>query len=324
MAMTVPVTLTVASGGSFFDNLPGQLSFSLQPGGANPASQPVQIRNGGTGALTWNISSSTADGGSWITLSSRTAVAPSAVSVGINKSALPNGGQVAGIFAGELMFQGGTGVVTIPVSVVVGDSVFKQLGVVTFKKSTGGSNPPSQSLAIASTGTNFYFNVAAYTGTGGSWLAASPSGTGCCATPESISASVHPSSSLQSGIYTGQIVFTQYSGHGMAMTVPVYLAIGTSPLIPTITSLKSSADPSSLTEPVTFTATVVPVSGSGLTGTVTFKDGSTTLATVALSNGVASYTTANFTSGKRSITAVYNGNNTYSDGTSPVLVQTVQ
>ena len=33
--MTVPVTLTVASAGTpFFDNMPGQLSFTLQPGGA--------------------------------------------------------------------------------------------------------------------------------------------------------------------------------------------------------------------------------------------------------------------------------------------------
>jgi len=325
MAMTVPVTLTVAPTNSvFLDNLPGQLSFSLQPGGATPASQGVQIRNGGTGTLTWTISSSTADGGKWITLSSTTAVAPSAVNIGIDKSALPNGGEVAGMYSGQLVFKAGADVVTIPVSVVAEDSVFKQLPVVTFKKSAGGNNPPAQSLAIASTGTNFYFDVAAYAGTGGSWLRASPSGNGCCATPETIKASATPASSLKAGIYTGEIVFTQYSGHGIAMTVPVYLAISATPLIPTVTSVTSSANPSSPGESVTFTATVTPVSGSGLSGNVTFEDGSTTLATVALNKGVASFTTTDLATGKHSITAVYNGSSTFSDGTSSVLVQTVQ
>ena len=48
-AVTVPVTLTVgASTGQFFDNVPGQLTYSLISGAAGPPAQSVQIRNGET------------------------------------------------------------------------------------------------------------------------------------------------------------------------------------------------------------------------------------------------------------------------------------
>src|SRR5262249_39814754 len=54
MSMTVPVTLTVApSSSAFFDNIQGQLSFFMTPGGSTPAAESISIRNGGTGSLTW-------------------------------------------------------------------------------------------------------------------------------------------------------------------------------------------------------------------------------------------------------------------------------
>ncbi len=49
--MTIPVTLTVAATGPVFDNLPGQVSFSMLTGGANPAAQTMEVRNVGSGAL---------------------------------------------------------------------------------------------------------------------------------------------------------------------------------------------------------------------------------------------------------------------------------
>ena len=49
----VGVTLTVAAAGtSFFDNLPGRMSFTIKTGGAGITSQDVQIRNGGSGNST--------------------------------------------------------------------------------------------------------------------------------------------------------------------------------------------------------------------------------------------------------------------------------
>jgi hypothetical protein len=49
--VTVPVTLVIASvTATFFDNTPGQVSFSMLPNG-QPPPQVLQIRNGGAGTL---------------------------------------------------------------------------------------------------------------------------------------------------------------------------------------------------------------------------------------------------------------------------------
>jgi uncharacterized repeat protein (TIGR01451 family) len=89
---------------------------------------------------------------------------------------------------------------------------------------------------------------------------------------------------------------------------------------PTTTTLTSSLNPSSVGQPVTFTATVA----GGATGNVTFADGATTLATVALSSGVATFTTSTLTLGSHSITATYSGDGTHLGSTSAALIQTVQ
>src|SRR5262249_50819323 len=97
VTMTVPTSLTVTSTSTaFLDNLPGQLSFSLKTGGTTITSQDIQIRNGGTGSLNWNLSTSTADGGNWLTASSTSGTAPSTVTVGVNVANLPSAGLVAG------------------------------------------------------------------------------------------------------------------------------------------------------------------------------------------------------------------------------------
>ena len=105
--LTVPVTLTVAdpAAGPLFDNLPGQMSFSMQTGGTAPPSQPVQIRNAGSGTLNWTLETSTSDGGNWLNVSSANGTAPSAVNVSITKQNLPGQGLIPGIFVGELVFR---------------------------------------------------------------------------------------------------------------------------------------------------------------------------------------------------------------------------
>jgi hypothetical protein len=80
------------------------------------------------------------------------------------------------------------------------------------------------------------------------------------------------------------------------------------------TSLTTSANPATLNQSVTLTATVQP-NGSTVTptGTVTFVDTSTntTLGSVALSNGTAALTVANFSAGNHIIQARYSGDATY-------------
>jgi hypothetical protein len=72
---------------------------------------------------------------------------------------------------------------------------------------------------------------------------------------------------------------------------------------------------------VTFTASVT---GTGATGTVTFKDGETILDSSTLSNGTATYTTSTLSAGTHSITAVYGGDANFADSTSSDVPLTVK
>jgi YVTN family beta-propeller protein len=76
-------------------------------------------------------------------------------------------------------------------------------------------------------------------------------------------------------------------------------------------SLLSSANPSTVGQAVTFTASVTG-SGATPTGTVTFKDGATTLCSaVALASGTATCTTSALAAGSHTISANYSGDSSY-------------
>jgi len=88
--------------------------------------------------------------------------------------------------------------------------------------------------------------------------------------------------------------------------------------------VSSSTNPSTVTLPVTLTATVSGAFGGTPTGTVTFKAGVYTLGTATLSNGVGSLNYAFQTAGTTSITATYSGDANFAGGTSPTLNQVVK
>jgi glucuronoarabinoxylan endo-1,4-beta-xylanase len=96
-------------------------------------------------------------------------------------------------------------------------------------------------------------------------------------------------------------------------------------VIPTVTTLSSSASNTTYGTPVTFTATVSPAPTNG--ETVAFMDGGSTLGTGALSGGVATYTTTAtglvVAGSPYSVLAVYNEDGYYESSTSTALVQTV-
>ncbi len=101
----------------------------------------------------------------------------------------------------------------------------------------------------------------------------------------------------------------------------------------TTTSLRSSQNPSTSGQSVTFTATITPSPGGAgtPTGTVTFADDGVTIATpqaVATSGAVttATLTSSSLAIGTQSITASYNGDANYqpSPASSPALQQNVE
>lgn len=90
----------------------------------------------------------------------------------------------------------------------------------------------------------------------------------------------------------------------------------------TATGLTSSANPSTLGQPLTLTASVSS-SGAGISGTVAFLDGSTTLGSVSLANGKATFTTSSLAFGSHPLTAVYSGDTNHAGSTSVLLTQQV-
>lgn len=96
----------------------------------------------------------------------------------------------------------------------------------------------------------------------------------------------------------------------------------------TAVTLTSSANPSAIGAPLTFTATVSIAAGGGVTpdGTVTFMDGGTSIGTATLNaSAVATLTVSSLADGLHSITAVYAGDpaNYILGSTSAVLKQDV-
>lgn len=90
-------------------------------------------------------------------------------------------------------------------------------------------------------------------------------------------------------------------------------------------SLSASAAQITSGQAVIFTASIAPVSGSGVpTGSVKFNDGATQIGTGALnSSGTATFNTSSLSVGSHSVTAVYSGDTNFSASTSAAVPVTV-
>jgi Big-like domain-containing protein/VCBS repeat protein len=113
-------------------------------------------------------------------------------------------------------------------------------------------------------------------------------------------------------VYTGDKVFTISRVSKQQVVVP----------LPTTTALVSSANPTNLGQPVTFTATVTSA-GPTPTGRVWFKNGTTSMGAATLSGGVARFTKSKLAVGTHPITAQYLGDAASDKSTSSVLSQVV-
>jgi hypothetical protein len=93
---------------------------------------------------------------------------------------------------------------------------------------------------------------------------------------------------------------------------------------PTTTALVSSANPSMISQSVTFTATVTSTAAGTPTGTITFKDGATTLGIGTLNvSGLATLSTTVLAGGSHAITAAYGGDANFGVSTSNTVTQVV-
>ena len=101
-SLTIPVTLVIEPATTpFFDALPGQMSFFMLTKGNAPPSQELPIRDAGSGSVDWTATTTTSDGGAWLSISPTSGTTPSTPSVSVNPANLPGGGLVAGTFTGQ-------------------------------------------------------------------------------------------------------------------------------------------------------------------------------------------------------------------------------
>jgi uncharacterized repeat protein (TIGR03803 family) len=131
-----------------------------------------------------------------------------------------------------------------------------------------------------------------------------------------------------SGNLYGTTYFGGSGGSGVGESVDgVIFKLHTSIDTTTTLTLSPSTIVAGSTGPVVMTATVSAASGSTVpTGTVAFFNGSTQFATGALSNGTATfnYNPGSLALGTYSITASYDGTNTFAGSTSPPQILAVE
>ena len=227
-SFTVPVSLVV-SGTSTFDQVPN-LNFTMPVGGPDPLQQWFTITSTTGSNLGWSVPTETVTpaGGNWLQVSAPYGCCgtPQLIAVSVNAQTLP-----AGTYTAEILFgTNNTTWMTVPVTLTVvakpaGGPFFgpfvTELGFV-----FGGGNTPAplpQTVQITNAGTGtLNWTVAVSTFGGGNWLnVSSQSGTA----PSILTVSVS-TQGLQSGIYTGQLLF---QAPGSSFTVPVSLVVsGTS------------------------------------------------------------------------------------------------
>jgi hypothetical protein len=120
-------------------------------------------------------------------------------------------------------------------------------------------------------------------------------------------------------VYGGSAAFAASTSSTLTQTITAPASVGTT------TTLTSNLNPAIAGQTVTLTATVAPVSGSGVpSGQVTFKDGSTVIGSASLNaSGKAVLATSTLTVGSHAITASYGGGAGYLASTSSTLTQTV-
>jgi hypothetical protein len=229
MSINVPITLHVVASGAYFNDIGGALSFTMVKGATTVTLQTIEVENAGIGSLNWTATATTADGGAWLTTNPSSGTAPSEVSVGVTASNLPGGGAIAGVFVGQLLFQTGTDITTVPIAVTVAPNIFNQLNPISFTMPVGGANPLPQNLTISNTEGNpsISFFTVANTASGGNWLSvlrcSNPSLP--CATPYPVTVNVVNASTLPAGTYTGEVSIYQDTNPQMSLTIPVTLNV---------------------------------------------------------------------------------------------------
>ncbi len=267
--VTIPVNLYVSSN-PLLVNSPTALTFTSAVGGAGSTQQILMQSTNPNSPLTYTVSETTTNGGSWLAVGPLSGSTASGSNV-INVSVVP-GLLSAGTYTGSITITS-AGVanspVTIPVTLqVTSGSIALSTSTVPFVFTVGGSNPAAATVNVTGSGGTLNFTAAANSGNAGTnWLSVTPtSGT----TPATLTISANPAN-LAPGSYTGTVTVNSPNAANSPAVINVTLTVNSG----------------------TLTATPAPTS-AGLTLVV--PQGSTAAATQAIqlagSPGAISFTTS--------------------------------
>ena len=296
-SITVPVILNVNSGGaSPFLVGPGSLTFNFQTGSNIPQNQLVSVSAAGGAAITFSATTSTSNGGGWLSVNPNSGTTPNAVlSVSVNPSGLQ-----AGLYFGAVAINApGTNGLIIPVQVAVAApaSVNVSPQQLSFAFQVGTTTPAAQTLNITGTGggTIAFTATQSTTSCGNNWLVVSPQSS---ATPAAVSVQINPVS-LQPGNCSGSVNISAPGASNPTQSIPVSLLVSLNPLLQVpVTGVTfnyqlgtglpapQTVQVTSSSTPLAFTVTATPVSGGPNFLTVSPVTGTTPQA-IALSLNAA-------------------------------------
>jgi hypothetical protein len=196
---------------------PASFSFAATQGGANPATQTLNITNTGGGTLSWTVSANA----TWLTPSQTVGSGNAAVMLNVSTSGL-----AAGVYYGTITISAtGASSVTVPVAFTVTSAPVPVIGVspasISFAAIQGSTNPATQTLSITNTGGGT-LNWAVIDDA--TWLSLSPvSGTGNGAAMLSVS-----TGNLAAGTYDGTIAVSATGASSVAVPVTFTVTTGSS------------------------------------------------------------------------------------------------
>ena len=215
VSQQITVNLTVSNTPTISAS-PSTLNFAYQIGTSAPAAQTVNI--GGSSGLNFTVTSATASGGSWLSVtptSGTTGSSPVPLVVSLNTSVLTSAGNFTGTIT---IAASGANTQTVNVNLIVSSlpSLTANPSQLSFNFTNGGTVPAAQSVQIGGG------SALAFTASSGSpWLSVSPtSGT----TPGTINVSVNTADLLPT-TYTGAITITANGVSNSPLTIRVTLVV---------------------------------------------------------------------------------------------------
>ena len=225
--VTIAVSLTITAGPAITASV-SSLQFYYTIGTKTPDAQSFNVT--AISSINFKVAAS-ADVSGWLTASPKSAVAPNLVTVTVDPKGL-----ASGTYSGKVTVSTATGDsidVTVILTVSTGPLLVVNSSPLTFIFQPGGSNPPAQTVAIASTAYSVPFTAAVVTSDGGSWLTIS---TNAGTTPQNLTVAVAPGS-LSAGVYYGTLTVSAVNVANSPVTIPITLTVSSSVLVASVLSV---------------------------------------------------------------------------------------